>query len=422
SAKFAILQYTITATAGLNGTITPSGIVQINHGASQNFRIRPNTGYQVDSIFVNGVYAGNDTSYTFTNVTSNQIIHGTFAPRTLTITIGTNPVGRRFIVDGNIYDSTQTFNWTAAETHTISTDSIQLGVIGTQYVWNSWTNGGTRTSNVAPLVNTTYTANFTTQHYLTMIANTGGSVTPPSGWFNRGQSVVITAIPDSKYEFSSWSGTGSGSYSGSGNPRTITIDGAINQTASFIRLPVQITIGTNFSGLTFRYNGVDYTTTQTRTVTPGTSQSISTTSPQPGATNTRYAWQNWSDGGAISHSIIPNSDSSFIANFLTQYYLTMSSTPNGTVFPVTGWQDSGRVLQIKATPNTGYAFRGWIGTGAGSYTGMLDSTNIQILNPITQSATFTLDTMIITASAGANGRITPSGSVKVPYGSSQTFT
>ncbi len=45
---------TITASAGLNGVISPVGAVAVNYGASQEFTITPDTGYVVDEILVDG--------------------------------------------------------------------------------------------------------------------------------------------------------------------------------------------------------------------------------------------------------------------------------------------------------------------------------------------------------------------------------
>ena len=41
AASFAIDTYTITASAGANGTISPSGHVTVNYGANQTFTITP---------------------------------------------------------------------------------------------------------------------------------------------------------------------------------------------------------------------------------------------------------------------------------------------------------------------------------------------------------------------------------------------
>ena len=71
--------FTITATAGDNGTISPSGDVVVNSGASQAFTISPDTGYAVDDVLVDGISVGAVSSYTFVNVTAGHTIHATFA-------------------------------------------------------------------------------------------------------------------------------------------------------------------------------------------------------------------------------------------------------------------------------------------------------------------------------------------------------
>ena len=54
AASFAIDTHTITATAGANGTISPTGAVTVNHGASQTFTITPATSYHVADVLVDG--------------------------------------------------------------------------------------------------------------------------------------------------------------------------------------------------------------------------------------------------------------------------------------------------------------------------------------------------------------------------------
>jgi len=75
---FVINQYTITATAGSNGTISPSGTITMNHGASQTFTIMPGAGYHVADVKVDGVSVGAVTTFTFDNVTSNHTIEASF--------------------------------------------------------------------------------------------------------------------------------------------------------------------------------------------------------------------------------------------------------------------------------------------------------------------------------------------------------
>ena len=85
-ASFAIDSYTITASAGPNGSITPSGAVGVNCGNDQGFTVTPNTGYHVNDVLVDAVSVGPVSSYTFTNVTANHTISASFAIDTFTIT------------------------------------------------------------------------------------------------------------------------------------------------------------------------------------------------------------------------------------------------------------------------------------------------------------------------------------------------
>lgn len=71
--------YTITATAGSHGSITPSGAVLVTSGHDTTLTFTPDPGYFVDSIIVDNSFAGDSSSYTFHNVQSNHAIHVAFA-------------------------------------------------------------------------------------------------------------------------------------------------------------------------------------------------------------------------------------------------------------------------------------------------------------------------------------------------------
>jgi len=91
---FKTFQYTITATAGANGTITPTATV--NCGDHKTFYFTPKVGYHIDSVFVNDVFnpqAVEDGYYTFMNVKNDATIHATFAINVYTITVITGPHG-----------------------------------------------------------------------------------------------------------------------------------------------------------------------------------------------------------------------------------------------------------------------------------------------------------------------------------------
>jgi hypothetical protein len=78
SASFTLDVYTITAAADVNGSITPSGTITVNKGASQTYTITPAAGHQVRSVIVNGANKGAVTNFTFTNITANHTINAYF--------------------------------------------------------------------------------------------------------------------------------------------------------------------------------------------------------------------------------------------------------------------------------------------------------------------------------------------------------
>ncbi len=79
-------QYTITASAGIGGTIDPNGVITLNHGASQTFNFLPYSGFTIDEVKVDNVPTQTGISYTFTNITSNHTISVTFKVITVPVT------------------------------------------------------------------------------------------------------------------------------------------------------------------------------------------------------------------------------------------------------------------------------------------------------------------------------------------------
>ena len=70
--------HTIKATAGANGTVSPSGWTSVREGWDQTFTITPDKGYAVAKVLVDGKSVGAVTSYTFKNVTKDHTIEAVF--------------------------------------------------------------------------------------------------------------------------------------------------------------------------------------------------------------------------------------------------------------------------------------------------------------------------------------------------------
>ncbi len=71
--------YTIKATAGVGGSISPSGNVSVRSGKSQTFTITPDAGYRVSDVKIDSKSIGAVTTYTFENVKKSHTIEVSFA-------------------------------------------------------------------------------------------------------------------------------------------------------------------------------------------------------------------------------------------------------------------------------------------------------------------------------------------------------
>lgn len=70
--------YTIKATAGAGGSISPSGNVSVREGRDRTFTITPDKGYAVSNVKIDGKSIGAVKSYTFENVRRNHAIEVIF--------------------------------------------------------------------------------------------------------------------------------------------------------------------------------------------------------------------------------------------------------------------------------------------------------------------------------------------------------
>jgi hypothetical protein len=116
--------YTITATAGAHGSISP-GTVTVKSGASKTFTIVPASNYIVADVKVDGASIGAKSAYTFTAVNRNHTINASFAPVSNTTP---PPVSTTYTIkvasgaDGRISPSTTTVSAGGSQTFTITPD------------------------------------------------------------------------------------------------------------------------------------------------------------------------------------------------------------------------------------------------------------------------------------------------------------
>ena len=106
NATFTLKTYTITATAGAYGLISPNGTVVVNHAASQQFTIAPDASYAIAEVKVDGVSVGAVSSYNFSNVTANHTIEASFVSHLPEAATLVSPSAKT-------YTNTPTYVWNA---------------------------------------------------------------------------------------------------------------------------------------------------------------------------------------------------------------------------------------------------------------------------------------------------------------------
>ena len=186
SATFEPDVYTIYATAGANGSISPSGGAIVPYGEDRSYTIRPSSGYDIDDVVVDGRSAGAVSTYTFANVDANHNITARFRQRSITYLMhstadegGTiTPEGALTATQGSSLTYTITPNSDYRIT-AVTVDGISVGAVSS-YTFNDLDSGHSIT---ATFEKTSYT--------ITASAGTGGSITP------EGQMIVASGATQS---------------------------------------------------------------------------------------------------------------------------------------------------------------------------------------------------------------------------------
>ena len=141
-------KYTITATAGEGGSITPAGEVSVKEGASQTFTITASEGYAIADVLVDGQSVGAVDSYTFENVTANHTIAAVFT-RTASDVQFDNDFesesfpGHGWTVKGTRTDSPYTW-YKGTNTKLNSTKQARIDMDYYEDTWGGWSVGGIR--------------------------------------------------------------------------------------------------------------------------------------------------------------------------------------------------------------------------------------------------------------------------------------
>ena len=410
---------TVSASPSAGGTVTGGGTFAA--GSSRTVTATANSGYAFVNWTESGTAVSTNASYNFT-LSSNRNLVANFTQQA---TLLSPPVlvspGTATAPGSSVATLTPTFSWqpvTGADgyalyvsrfngsTYDLIFDSqVDVGhpLTGTSYVLPSGrlADGGQYRWNMSSHNSAGYGSPNTSRNYfyvslppqtytITVSASPGaGGTVTGGGTFAAGSSRTVTATANSGYTFANW--TESGSVVSSSASYNFTLNANRSLVANFTAntTNISVTVQTSPAGRSFTVDGGTYTAAQSFVWAAGSTHTIGTTSPQNGAAGTRYVWSGWSDGGAITHSVSPSANATYTASFNTQHFLTMNAGQGGGVSPVSNWYNAGQGVSISATPNAGFGFGGWTGSGTGAYTGPNNPATVVLNGPVTETAAFT---------------------------------
>ena len=399
--------WTIVASAGAGGTISPSGNVMVIDGSDKSFSITPAGCYLIDDVLVDGSSMGAVFGYTFYDVDENHTIAASFEPITYTITSSSGPGGSISPSGEGEFPcgSDQTFIITPDGCYMISdvlVDGSSVGAVGS-YTFHDLDDDHTISASFEPI---TYT--------ITSSSGPGGSISPSGeGEFPCGSDQTFIISPDSCHVIGDVLVDGF-SVGAVGSYTFYDLDDDHIISASFEPITYTITSSSGPGGSISPSGEGEFPcgSDQTFTITPDGCYMISDVLVDGfsvGAVGS-YTFYDLDDDHIISASFEP-----------ITYTITSSSGPGGSISPSGGGEfPCGSDQTFTITPDGCYTISDVLVDGSsvgavGSYTFYdLDGDHTII-------AEFSPIMYVIEATAGPGGSIYPEGTIQVPCGSSRLF-
>ena len=420
NATFNRISYTITASAGNGGTISPAGDVEVNCGESKSFSIAANEGYMISDVLVDGQSIGAQSAYTFTNVNANHSISATFEeipPEEIVIVVNADSNG------GSVYPSgTQTItegeNFTFIVTPNACYEIGNVTVNGSEVILDSNNSYTIQNVTTEQTINVTFNR---ISYTITASAGNGGTINA-NNTANCGENFTFSVTPDNCYEIGTVTVNGNAVDLDANNSYTIenvTADQNINVNFNLLSYTITASAG---NGGTITPSGdvnVDCGESKVFAIAANEGYMISDVlvDGQSVGTQSSYTLTNVDADHTISATFAEIPDNHIV--------ITVNADAEGGSVSPSGTQsiEQGEDFTFNVTPNACYVI-GSVTVNGTAVT--LDDNNSYTINNVTTeqtiNVTFNLITYTITASAENGGTITPSGNVDVNCGESKTFT
>lgn len=395
-------QLQVSATAGSNGTISPSSTSGAA-GSSISLTVTPNTGYRIGSVSGCGGFL-NGNVFKTAPLSSACTVQASFvaAPdfKVYPVSGGSGSISPS-ITQSLAGNSSTSFALTPAAGYQV----MSVTGCGGTLSGNSYTTGP---------VQADCTVRATFGRPVSFVAGANGTITGSASQVvaNGAATTAVTAVPGTGYDFVDWTGTG-GFATTATNPLTVTnVTAAQTVTANFAikRFAVTPAAVGNGTMTPDTVQTADYGTAASFTLTPQAGYQLVSATGCGGALN-----------GNIYTTGPLQSDCTVSAAFDPR--VVFGAGPNGTVQGNASQviSSGGSTAAVTATPNTGYKFVNWTGTG-----GFVTTTsNPLVVSNVTQAqnitANFAVQTFSVSLQA-SSGTISPSGPQTVNYNTTQSFT
>ncbi len=357
TASFAINHYTLAASAGGGGTISPEGAVDVVHGGGQAFAISADEHHGVADVRVDGVSVGATGAYTFAAVDMDHAIAASFVPDGCSLEIVSAhgmpgpPVG----ISTNPYGTVLTNGVATPDTQGM-----------TQYVCTGWAMLGNRPTGGDSAVMVMTVTNpavlgwlWKTQYNLAVGAAEGGSA-GGGGWCDEGAVTSLLAVASDGHGFAGWSGDVAG-LDTNDNPVAVPMDCARSLTASFGITACTLTVNSP--------HGVAVPGTVTTNWGAELALFVASTPVYEGVLATQYvcvgasvSGNSFTPDGTTRVTLRLTNSATLTWVWTTNYWLDTGVSGSGTVSVSNEWVGAGSNVLVGAQALPCWHFTGWTGT------------------------------------------------------------
>jgi len=347
---------------------------------------------------ITAVYSGDMNYYGSTSSAITQVVK-----YVLTIT---QPVNGTIAPSGTIlvnYGGSQTFTITPNAGYRIDSIFVNGAYVGSTSPYTL--------SNITG--NSSITVKFAIRTYtITVTQGANGTIAPGTTTVNYGANQTFSVTPNTGYHIDSV--IVDGANVGAGTSVTfnnVTANHTLTARYAIDVFTITVTNPTNGTITPSGTISVNYGGSQTFTITPNAGYRIDS------------IFVNGAYVGSTSPYTLSNitGNSSITVKFaIRTYTITVTQGANGTIAPGTTTVNYGANQTFSVTPNTGYHIDSVIVDGANVGAGTSVTFNNVTANH-TLTARYAIDVFTITVTNPTNGTITPSGTISVNYGGSQTF-